>query len=310
MEPHAALADMISMTERLLGLEEQCAASTSSLHDCELPANRIEIPVRLGNLPPLNAIANQVLAATAQPDINFRQLAAVMECDPAFAADALLIANSSLFGFPSRIQVLRHALAVLGVDRIKALAVTVAMRSFIGKGGPLIRQCWQHSAACAMIARVVSPLFGITGDTAYTLGLLHDIGRLGLLKSYPHEYSLVLGTQFDDVDHVLAAERALLRVDHGAAGAWLVTNWCFPSTFAQTCEHHHAPLATDDPELLQVMKVSCRLAEATGFAAVHYSHPPVYEEILESLPPHISRDALPPAADLAADVEAQLKSFG
>lgn len=297
------------MTERLPGLEEQSPAP-SPLSDREPPPNRAYIPVRLGNLPPLNAIANQVLAAAASPDVSFRELAAVMECDPAFAADALLIVNSSLFGFPSRIQVLRHALAVLGIDRIKALAVTVAMRSFMGKSSPLIRQCWQHSAACAMIARLVSPIFGITGDAAYTLGLLHDIGRLGLLKSYPEEYALVLGAQFEDAEHVLAAERGVLRVDHGSAGAWLVTNWSFPPAFAQICEHHHAPLKTGDPEVLQVLKVSCRIAEEVGFPAVHYTNPPAYEEYLQSLPPHIPPSAFPPAAELAGDITAQLKSFG
>jgi HD-like signal output (HDOD) protein len=298
------------MTERILGLQEQPPALTSTPPpNREFSPDSVEFPVRLCNLPPLSAIANQVLAATAKPNINLKQLASVMECDPAFAADALLIANSSLFGFPSRIQELRHALAVLGIDRIKALAVTVAMRSFMGKAGPLLRQCWQHSAACAMIAKEISPTFGITGDTAYTLSLLHDIGRLGLLKSYPEEYAKVLQGSFENVEQVLSAERTLLRVDHGLAGAWLVNNWNFPTVFVQTCEHHHAPLTPNDPELLQVVKVSCRIAEATGFSAVHYAHPMVYDDIIQSLPPHIPRDGFPPAEDLRASVEARLKTF-
>jgi len=301
---------MLVMTERPLGLEEQSPAPPILLSDRPLPSKPQEIPLRLCNLPPLNAIANQILAATARPDVSFKQLAAIMECDPAFAADALLIANSALFGFSSRVQVLRHALAVLGIDRIKGLAVTVAMRSFIGKGGPLLRQVWQHSAACAMIARMISPIFGITGDAAYTLGLLHDIGRLGLLKSYPKEYSPVLGGEFESVEQVLSAERALLRVDHGVAGAWLVRNWSYPATFVQVCEHHHDPPGPEDPELLQVVKVSCQIAEAAGFAAVRYAAVPVYEDIIRSLPPHIARGAFPADGDIRAEVEAQLKNFG
>ncbi|HTX37880.1 MAG TPA: HDOD domain-containing protein [Bryobacteraceae bacterium] len=299
------------MTERLSGLEDRSPAPPPIPQpDHARPSDPQEVPLRLCNLPPLNAIANQVLAATAKPDVSFKQLAAVMECDPAFAADALLIANSSLFGFASRVQVLRHALAVLGIDRIKALAVTVAMRSFMGKGGPLLHQVWQHSAACAMIARLISPVFGITGDAAYTLGLLHDIGRLGLLKSYPNEYSPVLASTFENVDQVLSAERALLRVDHGVAGAWLVKNWSYPATFMQACEGHHAPLAPEDPEILQVVKVSCRIAEATGFSAVRYSPAPEYDDILRSLPSHLSSGTFPSAADLRAEVEVQIKSFG
>ncbi len=299
------------MTYRLARVEERSPTPPPApAPNRDHPTDQGDIPVKLCNLPPLNAIANQVLAATAKPNIDFKQLAAVMECDPAFAADALLMANSALFGFPSRIQALRHALAVLGIDRIKALAVTVAMRGFVGKSGPQLHQCWQHSAACAVIARLISPIFGITGDTAYTLGLLHDIGRLGLLKSYPTEYSPVLGGVFVDVDQVLAAERALLRVDHGVAGAWLVNKWAFPASFAQTCEHHHAALAADDPETLQVVKVACRIADATGYPAVRYTEPPVYDGVIDSLPRHLSGSRFPPAEDLRAGVVAQLKSFG
>ena len=298
------------MTERFALEQRSPVPPYAHIPCCEQPAPHAEIPVKLGNLPPLNAIANQVLAATASPNVNLKQLAAVMEHDPAFAADALLIANSALFGFPARIQVLRHALAVLGTDRIKALAITVAMRSFMGQKGPQLHQCWQHSAACAVIARAVSPVFGITGDTAYTLALLHDVGRLGLLKSYPAEYSPVLASQFDDPDHVLRAERAVLRVDHGAAGAWLVNKWSFPASFAQVCEQHHEPLAAQDPELLQVIKFSCRAADAIGFAVTRYSVAPEYSEIVRSLPPHLPADALPSAGELTAMVADQLKSFG
>ena len=101
------------------------------------------------------------------------------------------------------------------LDRIKALAVTVAMRGFISRGGPLLRQCWQHSAAAAIIAEEISPIFNVKGDVAYTIGLLHDIGRLGLLKTYAAEYSPLLGCSFETVEQVLRTERALLKVDHG-----------------------------------------------------------------------------------------------
>src|SRR5438270_7544628 len=89
--------------------------------EIDLETDVVTIPVKLCNLPPLNAIASQVLALTTDPDIDLRQLSKVVESDPAFAADILFLANSSLFGFPSRMHVLRHAVAVLGLDRIKAL---------------------------------------------------------------------------------------------------------------------------------------------------------------------------------------------
>src|SRR5689334_18626060 len=114
------------------------------------------IPPKLCNLPPLHSIANQVLALSADESLDLLKLASVIEGDPAFAAEILFLANSSLFGFPSKMHVLRHAVSVLGLDRIKALAVTVAMRAYLGHASPLIRQCWRHTAAAAVIAEEIS----------------------------------------------------------------------------------------------------------------------------------------------------------
>jgi putative nucleotidyltransferase with HDIG domain len=298
------------MSAKLLSVENGFQAATSAaLPQCDLEADTVEIPIKLCNLPPLSAIANQVLALSADPDVELSQLAATMQCDPAFATDVLFLANSSLFGFPSRIQALGHAIAVLGLDRIKALAVTVAMRGFISRGGPLLRQCWQHSAAAAIIAEEISPIFNVKGDVAYTIGLLHDIGRLGLLKTYAAEYSPLLGCSFETVEQVLRTERALLKVDHGVAGAWLVKSWAFPPVFVQACEHHHEPLDPKDPVLLQVAKLSCRLADAIGHSAVKYTNSPGYDDVIQSLPSYIPQNVFPSAAELGAGLEARLKSF-
>jgi HD-like signal output (HDOD) protein len=294
-----------------LGVEKRTPASAASpLPDGGLRADIVEIPVRLCNLPPLNAIANQVIVLSANPDVDLHELAAVMGGDPAFAADLLFLANSSLFGFRSRIQVVSHAISVLGLDRIKALAVTAAMRSFLSKGGPLLPRCWQHSAGCAIIAEEISPIFDVKGDVAYTLGLLHDIGRLGLLKSYPTEYSPALCNSFPNVEEILNAERALLKVDHCLAGAWMVKTWDFPSVFVQACEHHHEPISPSDSGLLQAIKISCRLAEALGYTAVNYTNPAGYGDVIQSLPPHIPQHRFPSEQTLRTNIEDRIKTFG
>jgi putative nucleotidyltransferase with HDIG domain len=214
-----------------------------------------------------------------------------------------------LFGFPSRLQVIRHAVAVLGLERIKALAITVAMRGFMDEGDPLIRQCWQHSAACAVIAEEISPVFGITPQTAYSAGLLHDIGRHGLLKSYPAEYSPVLTKPYDSMKDMLAAERTAFNVEHGVAGAWLVKSWSLPRGFVDTCERHHEKITSRDPELLQVVKTACRMADAIGFSAVQCNATLTYDDVIWHLPPEVPRDMFPAGADLQENVQGRLKVF-
>jgi HD-like signal output (HDOD) protein len=274
----------------------------------DFQTDSVTIPVKLCNLPPFSSIANQVIALSADPNIELKAIAAVIERDPAFAADILFLANSSLFGFPSRMHVLRHAVAVLGLDRIKALSITVAMRAFLSNGGPLVRECWRHSAACALIAEEISATFDFSGDRAYTAALMHDIGRLGLLKMYSKELTPVLRAEYEVPQEIIDAERAALMVDHGLAGAWLVKNWALPAAFAEVCEHHHDPLRAGDTGILALVKVACALANAIGFSAVRCRTRPTYQEITAALVPKIGK-ALPPQFELWTNIEARLRPF-
>jgi HD-like signal output (HDOD) protein len=282
---------------------------TESAPEIDFETDVVTIKVKLCNLPPLNAIANQVLALTTDLDVDLKQISKVIEGDPAFAADILFVANSSLFGFPSRMHVLRHAIAVLGLDRIKALAVTVAMRGFLGERNPLVHQCWQHSVACALVCEEISAIFDFSGDRAYTAGIMHDIGRLGLLKTYPKEMTPVLSGQYIDTQEVLRAEREALNVDHGRAGAWLIGNWALPKDFSEICEHHHDAPNANDSEILQLVKVACKIADAIGFPAVKCHQQPSYLEATSPLGQVLGGKALPREEDLRANVSARLAAF-
>ena len=269
----------------------------------------VTIPVKLCNLPPFNAIASQVLGLTADPDVDLMRLSRTIETDPAFAADVLFLANSSLFGFPSRIHALRHATALLGLERVKALAVTVAMRGFLGDRNPLIQHCWQHSAACALVCEEISAFFDLSGNRAYTAGMLHDIGRLGLLKTYPKEMTPILDGEHADTQDVLRAERDALQVDHARAGSWLVSNWGFPKDFYDVCAHHHEPPKANDPEILQLVKAACQIADAIGFPAVQCQRQPSYSEATAPLTRRPGCKAVRPADDMRVIVTARLSAF-
>jgi len=280
-----------------------------AIEEIDFHTDEVTIPIKLCNLPPFNAIATQVLALTTDPDVELSDMSRVIEADPAFAADILFLANSSLFGFPSRMRVLRHAIAVLGFDRIKALAVTVAMRGFVGYRNPLVQQCWQHSVACAIVCEELSAIFGFSGDRAYTAGILHDIGRLGLLKTYPKEMMPLLSAEYADTQEVLRAERAALQADHALAGSWMVSNWAFPPEFGEICAHHHAPPDASDSDILKLVKVACSVADIIGFPAVKCQQLPTFEEATSPLAKRLGPDAVPPADELRENVATRLAAF-
>ena len=290
---------------RLPKTRRRARVGVAALLDDASQADTVTIPIKLCNLPPFHAIAHQILWLRESPEVDVRKITSIVSSDPALAAEVLFLANSSLFGFPSRIQVLQHAVALLGLDRVKALAMTVATRALLGKGGPVVDRCWRHSTASAVIASQIAPSFDIAGDAAYTAALLHDIGRLGFIKTYEREYTLLLSSEHDDSEQLLAAEREVFQVDHGVAGGWLVGYWAFPAAFTGVCEYHHDPLHQADSPILRTVKVACGLADALGYSAAHYHHVLGHQHWCDVLPPH----TLPPMEKLRHQVELRLAAL-
>jgi len=55
-----------------------------------------------------------------------------------------------------------------------------------------LRKVWIHSLVTALIAEEASRVARVACDTAYTAGLLHNLGTLGLMSAFPDEYSRML----------------------------------------------------------------------------------------------------------------------
>jgi len=118
----------------------------------------------------------------------------------------------------------------------------------------------------------------------------------------------VLEAEYADMAAVLAAERTAINVDHGLAGAWLVKNWAYPQSFAQVCEHHHDAFDANDPGLLQVVKLACKMADSLDYSAVRYDAM-LYPELLQRLPASLRREVFPSEKELRTNLKARLAVF-
>jgi putative nucleotidyltransferase with HDIG domain len=241
----------------------------------------VTMPERLCNLPPFPAVANQVLSLAADPNVDLRRIADAFRGDPAFAAEVLVMANSPLFGLQARVHSTVQALAVLGMDRVGSLAMTVALRVVLGSSGEALRRTWRHSAATALVCQHLASGAGVQTDRAYTAGLLHDVGRLGLLKSYRAEIEPAIGCSYESPAEAMRVERTLVKVTHAEAGAWLVKTWGLPEAYYDLCLCHHNPFDPRDSDLLRLLKAGCRMATALGFGALAYGNAAGYGAIVE-----------------------------
>lgn len=186
--------------------------------------------------------------------------------DPALTVDVLKMANNPLHTRLREIDSLRQAMALLGMDRVRSLVLTVAMRNFScsAKTSPVFQQCWRHSLACGLIAGDLAEAAARDRDTGYTIGLLHDAGRLALLAAKPLSYGRLLIAGAANIQEMWEKERELFEVDHCEAGGWLAESWRLPLNLRIAMRRHHE-CGSDPCGYHQIVHVACEIATLAGF---------------------------------------------
>jgi putative nucleotidyltransferase with HDIG domain len=247
---------------------------------------RPQAPWALRLLPPFPAIAQRVLALVSHEDVAVRELGDLVKMDPSFSAELLRFANSALFGIRHEVRSVSQSIVLLGLDRVKTMATLVAVNRMIRSSVRIeaLRKVWIHSLATALIAEETARVSGVPADTAYTAGLLHNLGTLGLMSAYPEEYSRMLEVTQDFGFDQLQTERDLFDIDHCLAGCYLAQDWDFPDELAAAIAVHHEDPVAGEASLDNVVKVSWRLSDALGYVAFPPDQSWTYSELMAFLP--------------------------
>ncbi len=238
-------------------------------------------------LPPFPQVALQVLQLANSENVQLHQLSELVSTDPAFASEVLTIANSLLYAprFPT--SSVLQAIAVLGANNLQGLCLTVGVRTYMGRmlNMPAMRAIWRHNLACALIADQLASVGYMDRDIAFTSGVMHDIGRLALSVVRPQQYTLLLEKHCGSPASILPAEREIFGWDHCEAGRQLVMDWKLPSEFEVITSEHHAPRQKDSPwDMLNLINVSCRMADTAGFKAFPGCEVTPFPDLLDELP--------------------------
>lgn len=265
-----------------------CLRDLEETDRCPLPLRRSmpETGVDAASLPAAPASPEALIAGdptlASFPDIYFRlrealddpgasagRLAGIIGSDPSLAATLLRLANSPLYGLSRPIDSLARGVMLIGAGELARLALGVAVVDRF-KDVPTccltMRQVWEHAVGCGVLARVlVAHVGGISQEELFVAGLLHDLGRLVLLRRLPRHMALVLAQARERGIPLVAAERALLGYDHAAVGRELLVQWRLPPELAAVVGgHHREEDLTLGMALVQVADVA---AVAVGFGS-------------------------------------------
>ena len=200
--------------------------------DIEALAKQLESDFAAGSveLPLLPNVAAEVLSSSLDDHADAARLAELIQQDQALASHVLRVVNSPAFRGAIEIVALQQAIARLGMERIREIALSASLKGALFKKGSyqaLADECWQIALASGLWAKEIARACRKNVELAYLSGLLHNIGAPLLLHR--------LGELAPELARD-AVEALLDRVGQ-QAGAALADAWQLPPLIGVTIRH-------------------------------------------------------------------------
>lgn len=219
-----------------------------------VPASVEAFVQRAARLPVMPKATVRLLELLESPECTARELAEVIETEPALAVRILKLANSPFYGQRGRIASVSRATIVLGAKTVRSLAMAVwtyTLKAQMRNADEmrLMMPLLQHGLATGVAAQMlVEKSNRAQAEDAFMAGLLHDIGRVALVAELGLRYrDDILAPAVEASMPLHDKETAVLGFDHRALGARLMVAWGLPGFLADVAERHHdtclAPVA-------------------------------------------------------------------
>jgi putative nucleotidyltransferase with HDIG domain len=227
----------IALTRRIVPAHERKAFS---------PLDGEAIARRTHCLPPAFELIPRLLVLLDDPDVNAEKIADVIRLDAGLTANVLQLANSVSFAAPRKTKSLSEAVVRVGLREVFRAVVKTVTSPALTSQSSLDRQpinLWQHSLAAAVAAQVLARHLEVEDtETAFTAGLLHDIGKVILAQALAQDYIRVLECCAENNRAIHIAEREAFLADHTEIGGRVLRDWKFPDRIVAAVLRHHAPL--------------------------------------------------------------------
>ena len=220
------------------------------------------------NLPSPPAVASRIIELSSCNSSTLGDVADAVGIDPALSAKLLRMANSPLYARQRKIENLRQAITLFGIEGTLniALSFSLTQSSKVGKQTGLdYNMYWKRSLAAALLCQEFGSRIGdASKDSLFLLGLLQDIGVLALDKAAPELYRSLDENQTSH-EIICEQETEKLGADHSKVGAWLLGEWNIPEAIITPISNSHVALDDESDEevddISRCVAASCLMAD-------------------------------------------------
>lgn len=258
-----------------------------------------ELVAKVRNLPPISQAALRLVNLLDEPAVSNDDVVQVLKYDNVLTAKLLRACNSPYFGLEEPVLSVDQAVLIIGHEQILHVVLTLAFGGTMA--APLAgyaveaNELWRHSLTTATAAEyLVSNVVEMNVDAhvAFTIGLLHDIGKLVLNQVLTPEYQSGIQTALATKGLSRSeAEKEVLGTDHAEAGGMLLQSWNLPDDIVEAVSNHHHPVLEPQPKLSAIAHAADYIAHLVSSAPGLENHPvrldPRVAEAFNLTPPRL-----------------------
>ncbi|MEN6633210.1 MAG: HDOD domain-containing protein [Candidatus Polarisedimenticolia bacterium] len=210
-------------------------------------------------LPVVSQVALRLQAIVASDeDYDIAEIEKLILSDQALATEVLRAANSPFFGGLAKATTVRNAVVRLGLKEVTRLLLLASERSKYGAHDPkineLLQTLWRHAGACALAASWLARRLGYAefDEQAFIGGLLHDVGKLWLLRALDE----MKRAKALEIEPPLSLVKELIDTAHAAQGCLLLEKWGLPEKYVAVAREHHSDAFDRHNSLLLLVRLA------------------------------------------------------
>ncbi len=210
----------------------------------------------------LPSISQEIIDLASDSLLAASKMARIIEKDPVITSRLLKVVNSAFYGFHRQIDSVEHAIVILGNEEVVNLAFSIAIYKVLETISPAhAERLWEHSLVVAHLSQWIGPLMGYAfKDKIYTVGLLHDFGKIVFLQRGHFISDSGRPSSLED----LANEEMDSGLSHAEMGAYVAERWNLPSTIVDALQCHHLPGKAKDTALAVSVHLADVIAHTGG----------------------------------------------
>jgi putative nucleotidyltransferase with HDIG domain len=212
------------------------------------------ILAQIGGIQPLPGTVVRLITVVNDPASTVNDIVEIIKYDQAVTGQILRICNSAYFGLSREIRSLNEAIRYLGMIKVLQLVMAVHTNALLSKRQPGYELApgvlWRHSVAVALAAAAFAErlALGKNVSTAFTAGLLHDVGKVILSEHVAAEFTKIVDLVTNEKTTFLDAEQSVLGLSHCDVGARVAQAWQLPDQITKSISYHHSPEQSDPPD--------------------------------------------------------------